>query len=174
MEMEKKQELYDKGKNALEYNKLEEAEQYFQEILAEEPNEADVLNKMGIIFIYRKDWAKAREYFEKTLEINKEHVHAMCNLGSVELEEGNMNKAEMLYREALRIDEKYGTAHNNLAYILKKTGRYSEAVKHMKKAQKGGVVSFDLASDKNLKFNTGCAVIFVLIAIALLLWYFTQ
>lgn len=174
MEKECKDELFKKGKDALNLDNFDEAETCFQEILQEEPDDAEVLNKMGIIYIYRKEMKKAREYFEHALEVNPEHVSALCNLGNVELEEGDMNKAEMLYRQAIRLDPQYGTAHNNLAFILKKTGRISEAVGHMKKANKAGTVAFDMSTSRFQKVNSGCTTIIVLSTIALLLWYFTK
>lgn len=174
MDFEAKEELYEKGKKALEYGRLDEAEESFQQILAEEPNEPHVLNKMGVLWVYRKEQTKAREYFERVLEAEPEHVGALCNLGSLELEQGHMNRAEMLYRQALRFDPKYGPAHNNLAYILKKTGRVTEAVKHMKQAQKAGTISYDLSSKKAVKANRGCLLILILSAVALILWYLSR
>lgn len=174
MEKERKDELFAKGKAALEVNKFDEAEACFLEILQEEPDDVEVLNKMGIIYIYQQDMIKAREYFERTLELDPKHVAATCNLGNIELEEGDMNKAEMLYRDALRLDPQYGTAHNNLAYILKKTGRIAEAVGHMKKANKSGTIAFDMSTSRFQKVNSGCTTIIVLGTIALLLWYFTK
>lgn len=174
MDFEVKEELYEKGKKALEYGRLDEAEESFQQILAEEPTEPHTLNKMGVVWVYRKEEMKAREYFERALEVEPEHVGALCNLGSLELEQGNMNRAEMLYRQALRFDLKYGPAHNNLAYILKKTGRVTEAVKHMKQAQKAGTISYDLSSKKATKANRGCLVILILSVVALILWYLSR
>jgi tetratricopeptide (TPR) repeat protein len=174
MEKERKVELYNKGKAALELNKNDEAEACFQEILQEEPDDVEVLNKMGIIYIYRKDMQKSREYFERILALDPNHVAATCNLGNIELEEGDMNKAELLYRDAIRLDPQYGTAHNNLAFILKKTGRIGEAVGHMKKANKSGTISFDMSTSRFRKVNTGCTTILVLSTLALLLWYFTK
>lgn len=174
MEEERKDELFNRGKAALEANKFDEAEACFTEILQEGSDDAEVLNKMGIICIYRKDTQKAREYFNRTLELDPNHVAATCNLGNVELDEGDMEKAEALYRKALQLDQDYGIAHNNLAFILKKTGRISEAVGHMKRANKGGTIAFDMSTSRFQKVNTGCTTIIVLATLALLLWYFLK
>ena len=174
MEFEVKEDLYKKGKKALDVGRLDEAEAFFQQILAEEPDDPDTLNKMGVIEIYRKNTEKALEYFNHALDINPEHSASLCNLGNLELEIGNMNKAEMMYRQAIRFDPQYGPAHNNLAFILKKTGRVTEAVQHMKKAQKAGTISFDLESKKAGNMNKGCLTIIVLTVIAIVLWLITS
>lgn len=174
MDFDVKEDLYKKGKRALEIGRLDEAEGFFNQILAEEPDEPDVLNKMGVICIYRKDKEKALEYFNHALDAKPEHSPSLTNLGNLELEAGNMNKAEMLYRQALRFDPQYGSAHNNLAHILKKTGRVSEAVTHMKKAQKAGTISFDTNSKSSNRMNKGCLTIIVMTVIALILWFLTK
>ncbi|AZR74279.1 hypothetical protein BBF96_13230 [Anoxybacter fermentans] len=174
MDFEKKEELFEKGKSALEFGRLDEAEEYFTQILEEEPDDVAALNKMGVIYIYRKDKEKAREYFERCLELDPEYVPALSNMGNLELEAGNMNRAEMLYRQALRFDPQYGPAHNNLAHILKKTGRVSEAVSHMKKAQKAGTFSIDYNSSSTQKVNKGCLTIIILSIIVAILWYLTK
>lgn len=174
MDMEKQKELFKKGTSALEVGRLDEAEEAFNEILAENPVDEHVLNKMGVIYIYRKDQEKAREYFQRAIEIEPAYAPAITNIGNIELEEGDMNKAEMLYRQALRLDPDYGPAHNNLAHIMKKTGRVSEAVKHMRKAQKAGTMALNMNSDRSKKTNRGCLTVIILAVVALILWYMTK
>ncbi len=167
MSFDEKQELYKQGNGALEVGKLDEAEEHFQQILAVEPEELDTLNKMGVIHIYRQDKEQAREYFQRCLDINKDHIPSLSNMASLELEDGNVNKAEMMFRRVLALDPNYGPAHNNLAYIFKKSGRLTEAVKHMKKAQKAGTFSVQRAANSK---NRGCLIVLILAGIALVLW----
>ncbi|MCK4259410.1 MAG: tetratricopeptide repeat protein [Halanaerobiales bacterium] len=174
VDFDKKEELYKKGKKALEMYNFDEAGEYFLQILEEEPNETTVLNKMGVVFVHRDDRERAREYFERCLELDPNFVASLSNMASLELEDGKMNEAEVLFRNALRFDPNYGPAHNNLAYILKKTGRVSEAVKHMKKAQKAGTASFSYNPQKVKKFSKGTLTLIILAIIALILWFLTR
>lgn len=173
MSLEKRDERFRKGKGALEVGRLDEAEEFFKEILEENPDEIEVLNKMGVLYIYRKEPDKAREYFDRCLNLDKTFAPALSNLGNLDLDSGNTNKAEMMYRQALKFDPKYGPAHNNLAFILKKSGRIAEAVKHMRKAQKAGTFSIDSKSKENQKTNKGCLTVIILAAIALILYFLT-
>lgn len=169
MTFEEREELYKKGASALEYGKYEEAEACFTQILEEDPNNLETLSKMGVLNIYRGDKEKGREYFQQGLDIDKDHIPSLSNMASLELEMGNTNKAEMMFRRVLNLDPNYGPAHNNLAVILKKSGRLSEAVKHMKKAQRAGTFSVQRAGTG--KTNKGCLTVLIMLGIALVLWF---
>lgn len=172
MSFDEQKELYKKGSAALEFGKLDEAEEYFTQIIAEDPEHLDTLNKLGVVYIYRQDKEKAKEYFQKCLASKDNHVPSLSNMASLELEAGNVNQAEVMFRRVLALDPNYGPAHNNMAVILKKSGRYGEAVKHMKKAQKAGTFSVKRTEGKG-GMNRGCLIVVIMGVIALILYLIT-
>lgn len=171
LSFDERKELYKKGSGALELGKLDEAEECFTQILADEPEELNTLNKLGVVHIYREDKEKAKELFQKCLATDNNHVPSLSNMASLELEAGNVNQAESMFRRALALDPNYGPAHNNMAVILKQSGRYSEAVKHMKKAQKAGTFSVRRTEGKGM--NRGCLIIVIMSVVALILYLIT-
>src|SRR5262249_17460837 len=59
-------------------------------------------------------------------------------LGSAYFRSEKIDEAEREYREAVRVDGSVGEAHNNLAVVLMLTGRYDEADREMRAAEKAG------------------------------------
>ena len=59
-------------------------------------------------------------------------------LGSAYFRMGNLADAEREYRAALEADPKTGEAHSNLAVVYLETGRYAEAERAVKGAEKAG------------------------------------
>jgi tetratricopeptide (TPR) repeat protein len=59
-------------------------------------------------------------------------------LGSAHFRLGQMDPAEQNYRAALAVDGKMGAAHNNLAVICMLTGRFDEAQREIKAAERAG------------------------------------
>ncbi len=61
-------------------------------------------------------------------KIDREKVESLLNEGNRNFREGNFEDAERLYREAIALYPAYSQAHYNLAVLLKKMGRYAEAI----------------------------------------------
>ena len=60
-------------------------------------------------------------------------------LGSAFFRSGKLADAEEAYRSAIGADPKIGEAHNNLAVVYMETGRYAEAEKSVKAAERAGM-----------------------------------
>lgn len=59
-------------------------------------------------------------------------------LGSAHFRSGNMPEAEKAWRDAIAVDAKIGEAHSNLAVVYMTTGRFDDAEKSIKSAEKAG------------------------------------
>ena len=60
-------------------------------------------------------------------------------LGSAYFRSGKLDLAERAYLAAVSVDPKVGEAHNNLAVVYMETGRYEQAEKAVKAAEKAGL-----------------------------------
>jgi Tfp pilus assembly protein PilF len=65
-------------------------------------------------------------------------AYVSLSLGSAYFRSGNLAEAERYYREAIDADPKSGEAHNNLAVVYMETGRYADAERSVKAAEKTG------------------------------------
>lgn len=79
-------------------------------------------------------------------------------VGSAYFRLNRLEDAEREYKLAIEGDTKYGEAHNNLAVLYYMTGRYAEAEKAVKDAEKAGYrVNADLKDDIKKKKYGGSA-----------------
>jgi len=62
----------------------------------------------------------------------------LLSLGSAHFRAGNFGLAEQAWRDAIAADPGSGEAHNNLAVVLLETGRYDEAERSVRNAEKAG------------------------------------
>ena len=60
------------------------------------------------------------------------------SLGSAHFRSGNLGEAEKAYRDALAADPRVGEAHSNLAVVYMETGRFDDADRSVKAAEKVG------------------------------------
>lgn len=61
------------------------------------------------------------------------------SLGSAYFRSGKLSEAEQAYLAAIAADSKIGEAHNNLAVVYMETGRFDQAEKAVKAAEKSGM-----------------------------------
>ena len=64
-------------------NKLQEATDYYKQVLKIDPNYAAANNNLGIIFKELGEYQKAKDCYEKAIEINPNYLDAHYNLGLV-------------------------------------------------------------------------------------------
>ena len=77
------------------------------------------------------------------------------SLGSAYFRNGDLPQAEQAYLAAIAADPKIGEAHNNLAVVYLETGRYAEADRAVRAAEKTGVrVSPELKAEIQAKIKS--------------------
>lgn len=97
------EEIYRKGLELFEEGKYLEAEPYLREIIRQNPNYADVQNKLGVIASMKGDLKKAVEYFETALKLNPFYTEALLNLAVTYNELGEFQKAQEAFQNARQL-----------------------------------------------------------------------
>ncbi|MDC1159118.1 tetratricopeptide repeat protein [Candidatus Pelagibacter sp.] len=100
-------------------NKLEIAQDLYNQVLKIDPNHSDANNNLGVLLQSSGDAQKAKDCYEKAIKINTNHVNAHNNLGVIFKDLGQHQKAKDCYEKAIVINPKYADAHNNLGAIYK-------------------------------------------------------
>lgn len=120
------QELYSKGMNAFFASRYDEAEDFFNKILDEEPNHTNALLRLGDIYFNKDDLSKAREYYAKANEIEPRNIEIIFSLE-------RLFEAQQRWQEALRyldnileIDDENPKALYRKREILDRTRRWEE------------------------------------------------
>jgi tetratricopeptide (TPR) repeat protein len=93
-------ELYKHGMEAFEKADYPKAESFFKEFLEINPNFADILNKMGIIYNQTNRLSLAVQTFEKALALNPAYTEASLNLAITLSDLGKYEKSREVFERA--------------------------------------------------------------------------
>lgn len=130
---------YKLGVSYLNENNIQPAFIEFQKAYELNPEDKDVLNAIGIIYLLKfEDFPKAMDFFSKALEVDRDFSEAYNNLGFAYEKSGRFEEAIDSYKKALsnllyRTPEK---AYNSLGRVYYRLGRYDEAIDVNKEALK--------------------------------------
>lgn len=112
-------------------------------ILRNEPNNAEVLNKMGVAFQELVYLDRAEHCYKKAMKVDKTFVSAVNNVGTVEYEKKHYGKAVGYYQKALKLRTDMATIYTNLGYAYMEDKKYPEAMGAFGKALEIDPTVFD-------------------------------
>jgi hypothetical protein len=91
-------------------------------------------NDYGIGLLLQGDIRNAEATFLKVTQMDPGYADGWVNVARARIQEGNVADAEPVLRKALEIDPTLAKTHFFLASVLKTTGRYDEAIDHLRRA----------------------------------------
>jgi protein O-GlcNAc transferase len=113
---------------------LNQAKQFCKKALKIQPNNAEILNLLGVIYFELKNFDPAIQYFKKALQFNPKSADAYFNLGNALKEDGNLNEAITYYQKALNLNPNLVGAYNNLGILYQNKQKFNEAISCYQKA----------------------------------------
>ena len=114
--------------------RFSEAEAIYSQILAVQPDNAQVLNLLGVMAHQMGDNQLGVDLLTRAIDIDPTVPSFHSNLGGVYDAMGWLEEATERYREAIRIQPGYADAHYNLGTVLFRLDRKKEAVDSFDKA----------------------------------------
>ena len=108
--------------------RLPQAEQFYRQILAEQPEHADALHYLGVIAHQAGRNDIAMDLIRRALSIRPDNAEAYSNLGNLLKEQGQFDAAVDAYRRAIVLKPDYAAAHNNLGAVLTNQGQLDQAI----------------------------------------------
>ncbi|GAB4536822.1 MAG: tetratricopeptide repeat protein [Thermodesulfovibrionia bacterium] len=120
------QELYSKGMNAFFASRYDEAEDFFNKILNEEPNHTNALLRIGDIYFNKNDLSKAREYYTKAIEIEPRNIEIIFSLERLSETQERWQEALRYLDNILEIDDDNPKALYKKRDILDRNKRWEE------------------------------------------------
>ena len=108
--------------------RLVEAEQLYQQILAEQPQHANAMLNLGLLTQQSGRKEAALDLIGRAVALNPSQAHAHNNLGVALKENGQRDAAIAAFRKAIAIRPDYAEAYSNLGNALVESGQLDEAI----------------------------------------------
>lgn len=109
-------------------NHFNAAEEVYQAVLKQLPDDPSVLHFYGILRHQRGYSGEGAELIEKALHLSPDYIDAHNNLGNIYLQTGRLDKAETAFRKVIQLNPEFSPAYNNLGVALKELDRYVESI----------------------------------------------
>lgn len=114
--------------------RLEEAEQGYRRLLAEAPDNAEVLHLLGILRGQRGDLAEALQLVRRACARAPEDATCQFTLGEMSFREGDLAAAHAAYDAARMLNPNLAAAHAGLGRVALRRGDLATAESHFKVA----------------------------------------
>jgi tetratricopeptide (TPR) repeat protein len=106
----------------------------YQQVLADNPKNAVLLNKVGVAYQQLGDLHRSARYYKMALKADKNFASPINNLGSVEYEKNHYGKAIALYKKAAALKFDLSVIYSNLGYAYFANKQFPEATDSFSKA----------------------------------------
>lgn len=134
----KKTLIYNKARWHEDNGRIAQAEELYNEVLAEQAHYYDALLRLGIIYKRKGDYAKALEYTRNAISHDKKPINALCQKGSLEAELGEIRKASETFNKIIMEHSHHDIyallAIGNLSYEAFLLGSKESAESNLKRA----------------------------------------
>lgn len=120
----KAKEALDKALNALNENKLDQAEKSISEAASLAPNHPDVLYTQGVILLRRGQPEQAQPFLEKTTQVDPQNARAFTALGMAFMSENKYDLSVAPLQQSIQLDPGNWEAHWTLARVLYRQEKY--------------------------------------------------
>ncbi len=101
----------EKGLEAMQVGRLNEAEQHLKKAQELAPKNADVNYLVGVLYMRRGNSGQAREYLQKAVDAAPNHASALLALGQAELQQRDFGKAAESLERGVQLQPTAWRAH---------------------------------------------------------------
>lgn len=112
---------------------LEKAEEIYKNILAQSPDNIQVLDLLARIKIEQKKYSDSIVLNEKILELDSNNEDALFDIALAYKNEGRLNEAIEYYKRVIDLNPQNSNAHYNIAFIYSDCGNIDDAIVHFNK-----------------------------------------
>ena len=107
---------------------LQQAEHFCQRVIKQQPNNAEALSFLGIIYVQLKNHDLAIHYLKKSLQLNPDNADAYLALGITMQQNGSADDAIGYYQKTISINPENDEAYKNLGNILREKGQLDDSI----------------------------------------------
>jgi predicted O-linked N-acetylglucosamine transferase (SPINDLY family) len=128
------QQQFESGVSHHQAGRLVEAERFYRQVLALQPDHAEALHLLGMLAAQAGRLDVAVELIRRAIRIRPDFVNAHYNLGLALQDKGQLGEAVTSYRQAIQLQPDYAEAHSNLGIALTHMGQVEEAIASFRRA----------------------------------------
>lgn len=130
----KAKEAFEKGLQALNANKLDQAEKYAAMAAKLAPGHPDVLFLEGVLYLARRNWPEAQIVLEKATQFDPGNARAFAALGMALTNQAKYDQAIPAFEKSLQLEPVGWETHWALAKAYYRHEQYEEALKTSQQA----------------------------------------
>ena len=130
----KAKEAFDKGLQAINANKLDEADKYVGEAMKLAPGHPDVLFVQGVLFLRRRNWTDAQTVLAKATQLDPGNPRAFAALGMALANQAKYEEAIAPLEKSLQLEPGGWETHWTLAKAYYHHQQYEQALKTSQQA----------------------------------------
>lgn len=129
-----KLDIYTQTCELLREGRMFEAAEELKKIYALDPQDADAISNLGVLYCELKNYDEAAKMFEILISIRPQNEKAYANLGFVYSQKNEPAKGVEAYLKALALKPEFAVAHYNLGLCYVQLGEREKALDHFKTA----------------------------------------
>ncbi len=122
------QSAIERGLDAHNAGRFDEAEAAYRSVLAAEPNNFDALHLLGVVHAQRGQHADAAKWMEAALLVDSADARALSNYGLALLDLKRPDEALVQFDKAIALESNLASAHNNRGSALRALSRWEDAL----------------------------------------------
>lgn len=125
--MDEKEIVFNRAKNAMLSRDFTLASRLFKSLLADDPNNLELLNSLGQLYIKASDDEKALPFYEQIIKLNPVNVDAYNNMGGIYRRLKRYDESIAILNKALSFNKNNSEVKYNLGFTYKLMGKNDEA-----------------------------------------------
>src|SRR5947207_4766719 len=123
---------YNRGREAFQEGRYAEARRELEQAQRLRPDDADVLNLLGLVYFKTKAFPEAEVIYRRLAQENPNVFILHSNLGLILFKQGKLDEAEHFLLRAIELRPNYAKSHLYLGLLYRQRRKYPLALEHLK------------------------------------------
>ncbi|PYQ29636.1 MAG: hypothetical protein DMF56_11780 [Acidobacteria bacterium] len=123
---------YNRGREAFQEGRYAEARQQLESAQRLRPDDADVLNLLGLVYFKTNAFPEAEVIYRRLIRENPNVFILHSNLGLILFKQSKHDEAENFLRRAIELRPNYAKSHLYLGLLYRQRRKYADALEHLK------------------------------------------
>jgi len=133
---QKIEQLFAQAEEFKKHDDLASAENKYIEIIGLNCKNFEAFKELGRLYFEKKQYEEAKQTFEHVLKLKEDDEDIYENLAQIAREKGDLDGARDEYLKSINLNKQNAQTHFSLAGVYQAMGKFTEAVRSLKKALK--------------------------------------